>query len=174
MIGARESTFELITAMVFVAVVAVGALTWILGQVTSRLGRGYGCYDCGWRGKRHEMYRKVPGLDGAAFHLVVHFFLVYYMVFHMIARASTPGRCPQCASPNILKQDENAPPLPPPKNSRKAREFLKKKREGADTPRIATSLVRCHSCQSVVALDPVNLALACPHCGVQPFIYSNA
>lgn len=160
--------------MVFVAVVVVGALTWILGQVTSRIGCGYGCYDCGWRGKRHELYQRVAGLDGIAFHLIIHFFLVYYMLYKMIAHSAAALRCPQCASPNVLKQAEGAPPLPPPKNSRKAREFLKRKREGVETPKVASSLVRCHSCQSVVAFDPVNLALACPHCGAQPFIYSNA
>ena len=174
MIGPRESTFELITAMVFVAVVVVGALTWILGQVTSRIGCGYGCYDCGWRGKRHEMYRKVPGLDGAAFHLVVHFFLVYYMLFHMIARASAELKCPECASPHVLRQDANAPPLPPPRRSMKARDFLRRKKAGEPTAAVQATLVRCVKCHAVVALNPQDLAVACPHCGAAPFIYSKA
>jgi DNA-directed RNA polymerase subunit RPC12/RpoP len=173
-IGAKESPYDLIVAVVFAAIVVIAALAWLVGQITSRLGKGYGCYDCGWRGKRHEMYQRVAGLDGIAFHLIIHFFLVYYMLYHMFARASAALRCPQCASPNVLRQTVDAPPLPPPRKSLKAREFLKRKRKGTESPKLTSSLVRCNACQAIVALDPVNLALACPHCGSQPFIYSNA
>lgn len=116
----------------------------------------------------------MAGLDGVAFHLVIHFFLVYYMLYHMIARASAALRCPQCASPNVLKQTKDAPPLPPPRKSLKAREFLRRKKVGTQAATIASSLVICETCKAVVALDPAKLALACPHCGKTPFIYSNA
>ena len=75
MIGGRQSAYYLMVAIAFVAVFVIAGLAWILGQNSSRTGRDYGCYECGRRGKRHELYQRIPGLDGVAFLLLFTSFL---------------------------------------------------------------------------------------------------
>ena len=92
----------------------------------------------------------------------------------MLARPSSALRCSDCASPNVLKQVAGVAPLPPPRKSQKAREFLRWKRTGEPPAVVMGALMRCMKCDAVVALNPQNLALACPHCGATPFTYVNA
>ena len=87
MIGGRQSAYYLMVAIAFVAVLVIAGLAWKLGQNSSRTGRDYGCFECGRRGKRHELYQRIPGLDGVAFHFVVHFFLAHDAVYHIAGPA---------------------------------------------------------------------------------------
>lgn len=168
---------QLVAGLCVIAAFLIWLFAAILTGIISFFSPDWGCYACGWRGRRRQIYRPEglrTGLSGLPSFLVTQTIGPFLMLAGVVMRLRSSLNCPECGSINVRALDQGAPPLPPPRVSRKAREFLKKKRQGEETPKLASSLVRCNSCQSVVALDPVNLALACPHCGAQPFIHSNA
>lgn len=180
MLGSQLKSSEvgqLVAGLAIIAAFLIWLLAAFLTGIISFFSPDWGCYACGRRGRRRQIYRPDalnlpnPGLPS---YLIAHTIGPFLMLAGVVMRLRSTLNCPECGSINVRALPEGAPPLPPPKNSRKAREFLKRKREGVETPKVDSSLVQCHSCQSVVALDPANLALACPHCGAQPFIYSNA
>ncbi|CAG0934472.1 hypothetical protein PLCT1_02749 [Planctomycetaceae bacterium] len=168
---------QLVAGLCVIAAFLIWLVATVLTGIISFFSPDWGCYACGWRGRRRHIYRPDAlkmNFSGLPSFLIVHTIGPFIMLAGVVLRLRSTLNCPECGSINVRPLTQTAPPLPPPRKSLKARAFLKQKREGVDTQKLASSLVKCNACQAVVALNPLNLALACPHCGSQPFIYSNA
>lgn len=104
---------------------------WCLGRVVgiflSVFGSHFGCYECGWKGRRDDLYRpfNIFGEMRLLKAVVEHALMPYYMLIHAVARMASPLACPECGSREVARLTSDAPPLPPPRKSRAARAWLK-------------------------------------------------
>lgn len=181
---------QLVAGLAVIAAFLIWLLATILTGIISFFSHDWGCYACGWRGRRRQIYRPEglkAGLSGLPSFLVSQTIGPFLLLAGVLMRLRSSLNCPECGSINVRALDEGAPTLPPPRKTRAARAFLqglrkpadaaapfKKKRRASiateDEPKTLT--VRCNHCEQELEIPFDGGALApesCPRCGAAPF-----
>lgn len=201
MIGTKLSNHEIAQLAAGLAVIAA-FLIWLIAAVITGIisffSLDWGCYACGWRGRRRQIYRPDAfkmNFSGLPTFLITHTIGPFIILASVVMRLRSTLNCPECASTSVQPLTQDAPPLPPPRRSRAARAFLQgrgklvkgaapapRKQVASAAPDAAedateseaeTLAVRCNHCEQEVEIPfdgGIELAPdTCPACGYYPF-----